>query len=97
MVDKFERCPFKKGDILKNKFAGENNPYRYVMFLKCGTIRQGKFSNKSYDCMGYDGKKAQFFRDDNQFECVGHLKEFDIFLAELKKLKGLKMDGGKSG
>lgn len=92
-MDKMKKSPFKKGDILKNNYAGEENPVRYVMFLKCGTIRQGRYTSKSYDCIGYDGSKVQFFRDDHQLEVVGHMDEYDAFLVALKKLKGWKENG----
>lgn len=57
---------FKRGDIVKNLFAGENNPYRYLLYIRKGTIRQGRYTSKSYDGIGYDGKMHQFFRDDAQ-------------------------------
>ncbi len=86
-----------RGDIVKNNYAGEGNPYRYLVYLRKGTIRQGRYTSKSYDCLGYDGKIAQFFRDDVQFEKVGHMEELDAFLNALRGLKSmekeLKSDG----
>lgn len=86
MANDLKPCPFKKGDILKNNYAGEGNSFRYVMFLCSSTIRQGRYKHKGYDCMGWDGSKVQFFRDDNQLKIVGHMNEYDAFLAALKKL-----------
>ena len=86
-------CPFKKGDIVKNNYAGESNPFKYLMFLKCGTITHGRYRHKAYDCISYSGEKVQFFRDGNQLEIVGHMAEFDAFLVALKKLKGWAEDG----
>lgn len=79
---------FSRGDIVKNNYAGESNPLRYLVYLRKGTIRQGRYSHKSFDCLGYDGKIVQFFRDDAQLEKVGHMDEFDAFLSALKSLKG---------
>ena len=85
-------CPFCKGDILLNLYAGKGNPFRYVMFLECGTIRQGRYRHKSYDCIGYDGTKHQFFRDDNQFVKVGHMYAFDAFVAALDGLRDIEKE-----
>lgn len=78
---------YKKGDIVKNRYAGEENPYRYLVYLGKGTIRQGRHRSKSYDCLGFDGKKAQFFRNEEQFELVGHMTEFDLFMSALGRLR----------
>ncbi len=83
-------CSFRKGDIIINIYAGAGNPNRYLMYVGKGAIRQGRYIHKSYDCITYDGKKAQFFRDDAQFEVVGHMDEFDSFMAALKRLKGME-------
>lgn len=88
---------FCKGDIVINNYAGEKNPFRYLVYLRKGTIRQGRYSHKTYECIGYDGKIAKFFRDDSQFEKVGHMDEFDAFLYALNALKDMESpdDGTK--
>lgn len=97
----------RKGDILKNNYAGVNNPLRYVVFLRCGSCKQGRYSHKCYDCLTYRGEIAQFFRDDKQFEVVGHMNELDDLIHALASLKemasnencpncGNPMDGGDS-
>lgn len=83
-------CPYKKGDIVRNNYAGETNPNRYLMYIGKGQIRQGRYTSKSYDCLNYNGKKVQFFRDDNQLVVVGHMPEYDAFLAALKRLPKLQ-------
>lgn len=91
---KTENCPFKKGDILRNDWAGEENPIKYTMFVGCGTIKQGRFTTKSYDCIAYNGAKVQHLRHDHRLVKVGHIDEFDAFMSVLKKLKG--WDGNES-
>ena len=81
-------CPFKKGDVVRNNYADAENPHRYLMFLKCGTIRQGQYTHKSYDCIVYSGQRVQLFRDDSQLEKVGHMDEFDEYCMALKRLNG---------
>ena len=53
---------FSKGDIVCNKYAGLDNPYRYLMYLGKSTITQGRYRHKGYDCLAYDGHKIQLFR-----------------------------------
>lgn len=76
----------RKGDIVKNIYAGEGNPNRFLMFLGKGTIRQGRYTHKSFDCLAYDGRKVQLFRDNEPLEHVGHMDEYDAFIAALRKL-----------
>lgn len=78
-----------RGDIVKNNYAGEGNPYRYLAYLRKGEIWQGRYSSKSYDCLGHDGKIVQFFRDDAQLEKVGHMDELDAFMDALRGLKSM--------
>lgn len=87
-MDEREVCPFRKGDVLRNDWAGDENPIKYTMFLGCGTIKQGRFKTKAYDCIAYNGAKVQHLRHDNRLVKVGHIDEFDAFLLMLKKLKG---------
>lgn len=78
---------FSSGDIVRNNHAGEGNPIRHLLYIGKGTIKQGRYSHKSYDFIGYDGKKVQIFREDADIEKVGHMDEFDSFLSALKRLK----------
>lgn len=86
-----------RGDVVRNNYAGKNNPCRYLVYLRKSTIRQGRYSHKGYDCIGFDGKIVQLFRDDEQLEKVGHIDEFDAFMSALKSLRELgqelKSDG----
>ena len=92
-MDELKPCSFRKGDIVRNMHAGAGNPNRHLMYVGKGIIRQGRYTHKSYDCIAYDGEKVQFFRDDAQFEVVGHMDEFDSFIAALKKLKSMEQEG----
>lgn len=86
---------FRKGDIVRNRFAGNGNPAAHLLYLGKGTCRQGRYSHKVYDCIGYDGQKVQVFRSDDPLVLVGHMPEFDAFLAALRKLAsmGQEVDG----
>ena len=77
---------FRKGDIVRNIYAGEGNPYRYLLYLGKGAIRQGRYRHKVYDCLGYDGEKVQLFRENDPLVLVGHMEEFDAFMAALRSL-----------
>ena len=81
---------FRKGDIVRNIFAGENNPTAHLLYLGKGTCRQGRYSHKVYDCIGYDGRKVQVFRNPEPFVLVGHMAEFDAFMAALRALADRK-------
>lgn len=87
---------FRKGDIVQNIFAGKNNPTRFLLYIRKGTCRQGRYSHNVYDCIGYDGKKVQLFRDPDGLIKVGHMDEFDAFMATLKALADRK-DGADNG
>ncbi len=92
-MDGSKSCPFRKGDIVRNLYAGEGNPCRYLMYFGKGTVRQGRYTHKTYDCIDYSGEKAHFIRDDAHFEVVGHMEEFDSFIAALKNLKTMGQNG----
>ena len=81
---------FSKGDIVCNKYAGPNNPDRYLMYLGKSTITQGRYRHKGYNCLTYDGHKIQLFREGDPLYLVGHLPEFHSFLAALRELKDFK-------
>ena len=74
---------FRKGDIVRNIFAGKNNPTAHLLYL-------GKGTHKVYNCIGYDGTKVQVFREDEPFVLVGHMEEFDAFMAALRSLADRK-------
>lgn len=80
---------FVRGDVIRNNHAGKGNPIRHLLYVGKGTIRQGRYTHKSYDFIGYDGKKVQIFRDDADIEKIGHMEEFDSFLSALKRLKDM--------
>lgn len=86
----------RKGDIVLNIFAGKRNPTRFLLYIGKGTCRQGRYTHKVYDCIGYDGRKVQLFRDPDGLVKVGHMDEFDTFIAALKLLKDRK-DGDNNG
>ena len=89
-MEKLKPRPFHKGDIVMNIFAGKGNPYRYLLYLGKGTCRQGRYSHKVYDCIGYDGTKVQIFRENEPLVVVGHMTEFDDFIAALRKLASME-------
>lgn len=85
-------CDLRKGDIVNNTYAGENNPTRYLLYIKKGTCRQGRYTHKVYDCIDYEGQKTQIMRDPDGLVKVGHMEEFDAFMAALRALKDRKDD-----
>lgn len=76
-----------KGDIVRNKFAGDGNPRRFMVYLGKSTIRQGRYTSKGYTCLDYDGSKVQLFREDEPLIKVGHMEEYDAFIKALRRLK----------
>lgn len=82
----------KKGDIVQNIFAGKRNPTRFLLYIGKGTCRQGRYTSRVYDCIGYDGRKVQLFREPDGLVKVGHMDEFDKFMAALATLKDRKGD-----
>lgn len=80
----------KKGDIVKNIHAGENNPQRYLLYIGKCTIKQGRFNSKGYKCIAYDGKTVELFMDDEPLVKIGHMEEYDEFKNALKSIKEIK-------
>ena len=76
-----------KGDIVRNRFAGDENPRRFMVYLGKSTIRQGRYRHKGYTCLDYDGRKTQIFRENDPLVKVGHMAEYDAFIAALRRLK----------
>lgn len=86
---------FRRGDIVRNVWAGDGNPYQYVMYLGKSTIRQGRYCHKVYEAIGYDGKKIHLFTDGREpgepsIVKVGHMEEYDKFMSALKQLKDMR-------
>ena len=83
---------FKRGDIVRNVWAGSGNPYKYLMYIGKGTVKQGRYTHKVFCCIGYDGKKVNLFMDgikpgEPSIEKIGHIDEYDKFMSALKMLK----------
>lgn len=85
-MGKEDQQNFRKGDILINGFAGEGNPIRRFLYLGKGSIKQGRYTHKTYKGIGYDGKKIDLFRD-TPLIYVGHMQEYDDFIAALSRLR----------
>lgn len=83
---------FRKGDIVRNVYASEKNPNRYLMYVGKGTIRQGRYVHKTYDCINYNGEKVDLFREGDPLEVVRHMDEFDAFMVSLKRLKNMEQE-----
>lgn len=79
----------KKGDIVRNISAGENNPLRYLMYLCKGSVLQGRYIHNSCSCLAYDGRRVTVYTANNSLEYVGHIDEFDAFISALKQLRGV--------
>ena len=92
-MEELKPCQFHKGDIVMNIFAGKGNPNRYLLYLGKGTCRQGRYRHKAYDCIGYDGRKVQLFRENDPLVVVGHMTEFDDFIAALQELASMEREG----
>lgn len=75
----------KKGDIIKNLWAGDGNPHKCLLYIGKSSMQR----NKTYRCIGYSGDNVHLFRDDARIEVVGHMDEFDNFMAALKRLKDM--------
>lgn len=97
-MEELKPCPFKRGDIVRNIYAGDRNPSKYLLYLGKSTIRQGRYSHPGYDCLNFYGERVQLFRDggdicsDCTLEKVGHMQEFDRFLAALKRLRNMEQE-----
>lgn len=78
MIEDWKRL--HKGDILRNDWAGEINPHRYVMYIS--TMKN------VIKCLAYDGEIVSVGKHNNKLVVVGHIKEYDDFIRALRKLKG---------
>lgn len=72
-----------KGDIVINNHAGENNPYRRLMYI-------GSYGCE-YRAMACDGTILSIIGRD-ALSCVGHMKEYDDFVKALRQLKDGEKD-----
>ena len=81
---------FQRGDIVCNRYAGEINPHRYLLYLGKSTITQGRYRSRGYTCLTHNAEKIQLFRDNDQLYRVGHMAEYDSFTKALAALKDFK-------
>ena len=81
---------FCRGDIVRYKRTGLNGADRYMIYLGKGTYRAGFRGCEYYECLTHDGKKRQSFCENDELCKVGHMTEFDSFMAALKALKDFK-------
>lgn len=80
MISRDERL--HGGDILRNDWCSDINPYRYTMYLCRGTSRGRSY----FKVLTYDGKEQNFPIDDNKMIKVGHIDEYNKFIKALTKL-----------
>lgn len=80
---------FRKGDIIRNLWAGSRNPTACLVYIRKSSIRQGRYSHKTYECIDYKGRKVHLMRDDAKIELIGHMEEFDSFISALESIKSL--------
>lgn len=77
-----------KGDIVINLNAGENNPYRQLMYIS-------KYGNE-YRTLAFDGLICKIgcknMNGEDPLVCVGHMQEYDDFIKALRKLNGGEQD-----
>lgn len=78
----------KKGDIVKHKYYSDRNPLKYQVVF---STYSGKGAN-TIDYMG-DTNSYDYAKDD--FEIVGHMKEYDDFMEALENLTEYKEDETK--
>lgn len=81
---------FQRGDIVCNRYAGERNPHRYLLYLGKSTITQGRYRSRGYTFLTHNAEKIQLFRDNDQLYRVGHMAEYDSFTKALAALKDFK-------
>lgn len=81
-----ELKPLRKGDIVRNEYAGEGNPIRHFLYLGKGTIKQGRYTHKVFKGIGYDGEKIDLFQD-TPLTYVRHMDEYDAFITALASME----------
>lgn len=77
MIEKGQRL--KKGDILRNDWAGKANPQKYTMYIGRGKVGR----NPTIDCLSFDMRIAKHSEWNNRLVVVGHLEEYDEFVKAL--------------
>lgn len=81
MIEKGQRL--HPGDILRNDWTDESNPYCHTMY-----IRRGKVGNqKTIECVSYDGNTVHHCEANNRLVVVGHLQEYDDYKNALSHLR----------
>lgn len=83
---------FHRGDIVRNVWAGDGNPFKHLLYLGPGTTKQGRYTHKVFHCIGYDGRKVDLFCEGKEpgepsIKKIGHMEEYDRFISALKMLK----------
>lgn len=80
MIEKGQRI--KPGDILRNDWAGDDNPHKYTMYLG----RAKACGQQTFKCLAYNNSIVHHCASNNRLVVVGHLKEYDEFIDGLKNL-----------
>lgn len=83
---------FCRGDIVRYKRTDPNGIGRYMIYLGKGTYRAGLGGCEYHECLTHDGKKRQSFCKNDELRKVGHMAEFDSFMAALAGLRDFKED-----
>lgn len=79
---------FQRGDIVCNRYAGERNSHRYLLYLGESTITQGRYRSRGYTCLTHDAEKIQLFRDNDPLYRVGHMASPEWKgWAEIRKMR----------
>lgn len=78
---------FRKGDIIRNLWVGSKNPEAYLLYIRKSSVKLGGYTMESYECLAYDGRSVHLFANGAKLEFVGHMEEYDKFIAALKNLK----------
>lgn len=75
-----------KGDLLRNDWAGENNPQKITMYIGRGKIG----SNETIKALSHDGRVVHHCKKDNRLVVVGHLFAYDAFVEALSRITELR-------
>lgn len=82
-----DEIALKPGDVVENGWAGRENPYRRLLYLRKGTIGSGMNKHKTFDFIGFDGKLVKLFEGNANLIRVGHMEEYDNLIAALRSLR----------
>lgn len=88
----------KCGDIVRNHWAGENNPIRYFIFIR----NEGKYSQVVHIHGNNKLATGRYYSSDlkndtEHFKVVGYLPLKQIILESLRKFLDKDTGGGKDG